>query len=195
MPWSSLGPPTPPTPTPKSAADCCRPRRFVLPIYWGFCDSGTPDQKGGGGTLIAPAPPTRGGPISQSQANKPPRALSSPPTHSTAPTPTCPFHSGLPTGCCSRRNLPGGGGGGWHVAFGVLFSSAAGGANRPIAIRCPSLGPFPSVGGGAHRPLTALCPSSPSLAYLSLSTSLFFPLAFPSRGGGRGVRSQKSLCT
>ena len=27
----------------------------------------------------------------------------------------------------------------WHVSFGVLFSSAAGGAYRPIAIRCPSL--------------------------------------------------------
>ena len=27
-----------------------------------------------------------------------------------------------------------------------------------------------------HRPLTALCPSSPSLAYLSLSTYLSFPL-------------------
>ena len=31
---------------------------------------------------------------------------------------------------------------------GALFSSAAGGANWPIAIRCPSLGPFPSIGGG-----------------------------------------------
>ena len=38
----------------------------------------------------------------------------------------------------------------------VLFSSAAGGAYRPIAIRFPSLGPFPSMGGGAHRPLTTL---------------------------------------
>ena len=26
----------------------------------------------------------------------------------------------------------------------------------PIAIRCPSLGPFPSIGGGAHRPFTTL---------------------------------------
>ena len=66
------------------------------------------------------------------------------------------------------------GGGFRHV--GVLFSSAAGGAYWPIAICCPSLGPFPSVGSGAYRPLTALCPSSPSLAYPSLSTSLSFPL-------------------
>ena len=50
----------------------------------------------------------------------------------------------------------GGGGGFWHVALGVLFSSAAGGAYWPIAIGCPSLGPFPSIGGGAHRLLTAL---------------------------------------
>ena len=57
-----------------------------------------------------------------------------------------------------------------------VFWSAAGGANWPIATYCPSLGPFPSVGGGAHRPLTTLCPSSPSLTYLSLSTSLPFPL-------------------
>ena len=35
-----------------------------------------------------------------------------------------------------------GGGGGWHVAIDLLFSSAAGGAYWPIAIRCPSL-PFP----------------------------------------------------
>ena len=48
------------------------------------------------------------------------------------------------------------GGGVWHDAFGVMISSAAGGAYWPIAIRCPSLGPFPSVGGGAHRLLTAL---------------------------------------
>ena len=77
-----------------------------------------------------------------------------------------------------------GGGGGWHDAMGV-FWSAAGGANWPITTCCPSLGPFPSVGGGAHLPLTSLCPSPPSLAYLSLSTSLSFPLvgcAF--RGGG-----------
>ena len=50
------------------------------------------------------------------------------------------------------------GGGGWHDAFGVLFSCAAGGAYWPIAIHCPSLGPFPSAGGGAHRPLITLCP-------------------------------------
>ena len=31
-------------------------------------------------------------------------------------------------------------------------------------------------GGGAHWPLTTLCPSSSSLPYLSLSTSLSFPL-------------------
>ena len=36
----------------------------------------------------------------------------------------------------------------------VLFSSAAGRAYWPTAIRCPSLGPFSSIGGGAHRPLT-----------------------------------------
>ena len=59
---------------------------------------------------------------------------------------------------------------------GVLFSSAAGGAYWLIAIRCPSLGPFPSIGDGAHRPLTTLCPSFSSLPYLSLSTSLAFPL-------------------
>ena len=47
-----------------------------------------------------------------------------------------------------------GGGVGWHDAFGVLFPSAAGGAYWAIAIRFPSLGPFPSLGGGAHRPLT-----------------------------------------
>ena len=44
----------------------------------------------------------------------------------------------------------------WHDAMGVMISSAAGGAYWPIAIRCPSLGPFPSIGGGAHRLLTAL---------------------------------------
>jgi len=32
-----------------------------------------------------------------------------------------------------------------------MISSAAGGAYWPIAIRCPSLGPFPSIGGGAPR--------------------------------------------
>ena len=37
-----------------------------------------------------------------------------------------------------------------------------------------------STGGGAHCPLTTLCPASSSLPYLSLSTSLSFPLAFPS---------------
>ena len=69
----------------------------------------------------------------------------------------------------------GGRGGGLACRRRVLFSSAAGGAYWPIAIRCPSLGPFPSIGGGTHRPLTALCPPSPSLAFLSLSTSLSFP--------------------
>ena len=68
------------------------------------------------------------------------------------------------------------------VAFGVLLSFAAGGAYWPIAIRCPSLGPSPSVGGGAHWPLTARCPSSSSLAYLSLSTSLSFPLVSCANG-------------
>ena len=70
--------------------------------------------------------------------------------------------------------------GGLACSLGVLFSSAAGGAYWPIAIRCPSLGPCTSIGGGAHRPLTTLCPSSSSLPYPSLSTSLSFPLAFPS---------------
>ena len=55
-----------------------------------------------------------------------------------------------------------------------------------IAIRCPSLGPFPSVGGGAYRPHTTLCPSSSFLPDPSLSTSLSFPLAFPSIGRGAG---------
>ena len=72
--------------------------------------------------------------------------------------------------------LESGRGGGGHVAFGVLLSSAAGGAYRPIVIRCPSLGPSPSIGGGAHRLPTARCPPSSSLAYLSLSTSLSFIL-------------------
>ena len=63
------------------------------------------------------------------------------------------------------------GGGGVACRHDVLFSSAAG----PIAIRCPSLGPFLSVGSGVHPPLTTLCPSSSSLPYLSLSTSLSFP--------------------
>jgi hypothetical protein len=61
--------------------------------------------------------------------------------------------------------------GGCHVAIGVLFSSAAGGAYWPIAIRCPSLGPFPSIGGGAHQPLTTLCP-------------FLFSSLLPPRGGG-----------
>ena len=34
--------------------------------------------------------------------------------------------------------------------------------------------------------LTTVYPSSPSLAYPALSTSLSFPLAFPTGGGGRG---------
>ena len=38
----------------------------------------------------------------------------------------------------------------------MVFYSAAGGAYSPMAIRCPSLGPFPSIGGGAHRSLTTL---------------------------------------
>ena len=46
--------------------------------------------------------------------------------------------------------------GGWGGFGGVMISSAAGGAYWPIAIRCPSLEPFPSVGGGAHRLLTTL---------------------------------------
>ena len=75
----------------------------------------------------------------------------------------------------------GGGGGGLARRHGVCWS-AAGGAIRPIATYCPSLGPFPSEGGGAHRPLTALCPSSPSLACLSLSTSLSLPLGGCAKG-------------
>ena len=41
-------------------------------------------------------------------------------------------------------------GGGLARSHGIVFSSAAGGAHWPIAIRCPSH-PFPSVewGGGA----------------------------------------------
>ena len=73
------------------------------------------------------------------------------------------------------------GAGGLACRLGVLFSSAAGGAYWPIAIHCPSLGPFPSIGGGAHRPLTTLCTSSSSLPYPSLSTSLSFPLGDPHR--------------
>ena len=76
----------------------------------------------------------------------------------------------------SIMQCAGGGGGGVACRLGVLFASAAGGAYWPIAIRCPSLGPFPSIGGGAHRPLTALCPSSSSLSCLSLSALC--------RGGG-----------
>ena len=48
------------------------------------------------------------------------------------------------SGQCVVRIQRTGGGGGWHDAFGVMFSSAAGGAHWQIAIRCPSL-PFPSV--------------------------------------------------
>ena len=83
--------------------------------------------------------------------------------------------------------------GGLACRHGVLFSSAAGSACWPIAIRRPSLGPFPFIGGGAHRPLTTQCPSSSSLPYLSLSTSLSVPLAFPSVGGG-AHRPFTTLC-
>ena len=65
----------------------------------------------------------------------------------------------------------GGGGGGLAHCHGVLFSSTAGGAYWLIAIRCPSLEPFPSIGGGAHWPLTNLRPSSSSLP--------IFPSYFP----------------
>ena len=56
-----------------------------------------------------------------------------------------------------------------------------GGAKWPcippkLAVRCPSLGPFPSIGCGVHRPLTTPCPSSSSLPNHSLSTSLSFAL-------------------
>ena len=60
-------------------------------------------------------------------------------------------------------------GGVWHVA--LVYCSCL-----QLAIRCPSLGPFPSIGGGAHRPLTTRCPSSSSSSYLSISTYLSFPL-------------------
>ena len=73
--------------------------------------------------------------------------------------------------------------GGLACRLGVLFLSAAGGAHWPIAIRCPSLGPVPSI--GAHQPLTTLCPSSSSLSYLSLSTSLSFPLVGCANGAPR----------
>ena len=56
----------------------------------------------------------------------------------------------------SIRQRVGEGGGVWHDALGVMISCAAGGACWPIAIRCPSLGPFPSIGSGAHRLLTTL---------------------------------------
>ena len=41
---------------------------------------------------------------------------------------------------------------------------------------------FPSIGSGAHPPLTTLCPASPSLAYLSLSTYISFPLGSCANG-------------
>ena len=62
-----------------------------------------------------------------------------------------------------------GGGGGWYdilVCFGLQLAAPIG--------RSPLSAPFPSIGSGAHRPLITLCPSS---IYLSLSTSLSFPLA------------------
>ena len=95
----------------------------------------------------------------------------------TAPKPTkCPACAGkAPTltvppgsGYCTRRGLRMGraGRGGLACCLGVLFSSAAGSTYWPIAICCPSLGPFPSIVGGAHRPLTSPYPSSLSLPYL-----------------------------
>ena len=65
----------------------------------------------------------------------------------------------------------------WHLGG---CWSAAGGAHWPIATHCPSLGPSPSVGGGASRPLTH--PSSPSVACLSLSTAVPFPLGGRANG-------------
>ena len=99
------------------------------------------------------------------------------------------------------EGAPGGGGGGLACSLGVLFSSAAGGAHRPIATYCPSLGPFASTGGGAHRPLTTLCPSSLCFPFLSLGWSCKrSPRTFPvspgphncprrwcSSGGGGGT--------
>ena len=76
-----------------------------------------------------------------------------------------------------------GGGGAGMSRWGVVLVCSG---RRSLADRCPSLGPFPSIGGGAHRPLTALCPSSSSLACLSLSTSLSFPLGGCANGAGGG---------
>ena len=90
--------------------------------------------------------------------------------------------------------MAGGGGGGWACRHGVLFSSAAGGADWPVAIRSPSLGPFPSIGGGAHQPLTTLCPSSSSLPNLSLYTSLSFPLV-SCANGAPGLSLFHLLCS
>ena len=74
-------------------------------------------------------------------------------------------------------------GGFWHLAFGVLFSSVAGGAYRPIAIRCPSLGPSPSAGGGAHQPLTTCAlPLPPRPIFPSLP-----PPSLPSGGCANGA--------
>ena len=87
----------------------------------------------------------------------------------------------------SRR----GGGGVWHdarVCFGLQLVA-------PISPSPHTA--FPSIGGGAHRLLTTPC----SLAYLSLSTSLFFPLVgcangapVVSWGGEGGSNRTQSLC-
>ena len=75
--------------------------------------------------------------------------------------------------------MPRVGWGGLVCLHGVLFSSAAGGAYWPIAICCPSLGPFPSICGGAHRPLTTLSPSSSSLPIFPSLLPFPFPWPFP----------------
>ena len=68
------------------------------------------------------------------------------------------------------------------VCFGLQLAAPVG---RSPLTYCPSLGPFPPIGGGAHQPLTTLCPFSPSVAYLSLSTTLSFPLVGCANGAPR----------
>ena len=55
----------------------------------------------------------------------------------------CSFFKWCSRGPQSGKDINGIGGGGVACRRGVLFSSAAGGAYWPIAIRCPSLGPVP----------------------------------------------------
>ena len=119
---------------------------------------------------------TVGRPVLDSEPQKPPQTRSETGAVKLPRTMPMPMHT------CIHHHVNAWswtGRGGLACRHRVLFSSAAGGTYRPIAIRCPCLGPFPSAGGGAHRPLTALCPSSPSLAYPFLSTSLSFPFGLP----------------